>query len=108
VGNSSGTIAATLSSSGAAALLLFGVILYAVHLTVILGIGKSLHIPMPDLLIASNANIGNAATASSLATSKGWRSRLLPGILVGTLGNAVGTFAGLWLGSTLLKKIAGF
>ena len=58
---------------------------------------------MPDLLMASNANIGNAATASSLATSKGWKSRLLPGILVGTFGNVIGTFLGLWLGTNILK-----
>jgi uncharacterized membrane protein len=108
VGNASGTVAATVASAGAASLLAFGVILYAVHLTVVLGVGRLLRIPWPDLLVASNANVGNAATASSLATSKGWRSRLLPGILVGTLGNAVATFAGLALGTQVLKPLSGY
>jgi uncharacterized membrane protein len=109
VGNASGTVSSTFAATGAASLVAFELILYAVHLAVILGIGGSLlNIPMPDLLLASNANIGNAATASSLASAKGWRSRILPAILVGTLGNAFGTFAGLTLGSFALRKIAGY
>jgi uncharacterized membrane protein len=109
VGNASGTISSTFAATGAASLVAFELILYAVHLAVILGIGGGvLNIPMPDLLLASNANIGNAATASSLASAKGWRSRILPAILVGTLGNAFGTFAGLSLGSFVLRKIAGY
>lgn len=108
VGNASGTIASTFAATGAVYLLAFGLVLYAVHLTVILGLGKLWRIPLPDLLIASNANIGNAATASSLATSKGWKSRLLPGILVGTLGNSIGTFAGLWLGTHVFRPLSGF
>ena len=109
VGNASGTISSTFAATGAASLVAFELILYTVHLAVILGIGGGvLHIPMPDLLLASNANIGNAATASSLASAKGWKSRILPAILVGTLGNAFATFAGLSLGSFVLRKIAGF
>jgi uncharacterized membrane protein len=109
VGNASGTVSSTFAATGAASLVAFELILYAVHLAVILGIGGGvLNIPMPDLLLASNANIGNAATASSLASAKGWRSRILPAILVGTLGNAFGTFAGLSLGSFVLRKIAGY
>ena len=109
VGNASGTVSGTFAAKGAASLVIFEVILYAVHISVVLGIGgKILKMPMPDLLLASNANIGNAATASSLATAKGWKSRILPAILVGTLGNAFGTFAGLSLGSFVLKGLAGY
>ena len=109
VGNASGTISGTFAAKGAASLVVFEVILYAVHLSVVLGVGgKIFKMPMPDLLLASNANIGNAATASSLATAKGWKSRILPAILVGTLGNAFGTFAGLSLGSLVLRGIAGY
>lgn len=108
VGNASGTVSGTFAAKGAASLVMFEVILYAVHLAVVLGVGgKMFKMPMPDLLLASNANIGNAATASSLATAKGWKSRILPAILVGTLGNAFGTFAGLSLGSFVLKGLAG-
>jgi uncharacterized membrane protein len=109
IGNASGTVSSTFAAKGAASLVMFECILYAVHLSVVLGVGgKILKLPMPDLLLASNANIGNAATASSLATAKGWKSRILPAILVGTLGNAFGTFAGLSLGSIVLRGIAGY
>lgn len=60
---------------------------------------------MPDVLLGSNANIGNAATASSLATSMGWKSRLVPAVLVGNLGNAVGTFAAISLGWNVLRHL---
>ena len=109
VGNASGTIGSTFAAKGAASLLLYECILYIVHISFIIGVGRNiLNIPMPDILLASNANIGNAATASSLATARGWKNRILPSILVGTLGNAFGTFAGLSLGSFCLKKIAGY
>ena len=106
IGNSSGTIVSTFTSTGAAALCGFGLVLYAVHLSVILGFGKLFKFDLPEILIASNANIGNSATAAALASAKGWKSKLLPAFLVGTFGNAIGTFCGLFLGQTFFKKIA--
>ena len=47
------------------------------------------------MMIASNANVGGPATASALAVSKGYKSLVMPALLVGTFGNAIGTFAGL-------------
>lgn len=106
IGNSSGTVASTLAAKGVAGLLGFGSVLYAGHLVIILSAGRLLKIPMPDILIASNANIGNAATASALASAKGWQSRLLPALLVGTFGNAIGTFIGIFIGQ-LFRKFSG-
>ena len=62
IGNASGTIASTFAATGAIYLLAFGIILYAVHLTVVLGIGKMCGIPMPDLLMAINPKIVNSPT----------------------------------------------
>jgi uncharacterized membrane protein len=45
--------------------------------------------------VASNANIGGATSAPACAISLGRPDLQLPGILAGTLGNAIGTFAGL-------------
>jgi uncharacterized membrane protein len=98
IGNSSGTVAATLSAKGVSGLLGFGTVMYAVHLLSILSLGRLLRFSMPDILIASNANVGNQATASALAASKGWQSRLLPALLVGTFGNAIATFIGIGIG----------
>ena len=104
IGNSAGTISSVVGTRGAAAFLMFGCILYIVHLTVILGGGHLLKIPIPDLLLASNANIGNPATASSLAIGMKWNSRALPALLVGTLGNSIGTFLGLLCGRILMNQ----
>ena len=114
IGSSSGAIFQSLgdSSSGVMALFCYGVTLYVVHFVVMYVLGHLvMQLSTPDLLLGSNANIGNAATASALAVSMGWRSRLLPAILVGNLGNFIGTFGGLWLSTYVFRplflKIAG-
>lgn len=75
----------------------FTLVLYAVHLAVVLAAGRLFRWPREEVLVASSANIGGPATASSLARSKGWSQLVTPAILVGTLGNCVATFAGVGL-----------
>ncbi|CAM9775003.1 unnamed protein product [Discosporangium mesarthrocarpum] len=107
VGASSGLILQTLASRTAGVLFLFGLILYTVHLLVAVGGGRALGLGLKEILVASNASVGNAATASAMAESRGWRSLITPALLVGTLGNAMGTFAGLWVGVNFLRPIIG-
>jgi len=45
--------------------------------------------------IASNANIGGATSAGVLATALGRSDLRLPGILVGSVGNAIGSYLGV-------------
>jgi len=47
------------------------------------------------LLIASSASIGGPATAVAMAQAQKWPSLEVPGLLVGNLGDAVGTFLGI-------------
>jgi len=85
--------------AGAWPLLGFNLILYAIHILVLITTGRGLlNVDARQLLVASNANIGNAATASTFASGRGWRDLVVPALLVGSLGNAVGTFSGLCLG----------
>jgi len=68
-------------------------------------VGVGAFAPQPgDLAIASSANIGGALTILRLPVGCGAMDLLLPGILVGSLGNAIGTYAGFlmvwWLQST--------
>jgi len=107
IGISGGKVFSTLTdkSSGAAALVGYGVVLYSVHFATVFGLGKLFKLELPDILLGSNANVGNAATASALAISMGWQSRLLPAILIGNLGSFLGTFAGLWLASSVLQPM---
>ncbi|KAI3720712.1 hypothetical protein L2E82_31705 [Cichorium intybus] len=69
----------------------FGFIQVTVHLFVILRLGKLLGLDLKLLLLASNANIGGPTTASWMATSNGWGSLVIPGILVGIFGNFIAT-----------------
>lgn len=47
------------------------------------------------IAVASNADIGGAISAGVLATAIGRGDLRLPGILAGSLGNAIGTYAGV-------------
>mmetsp|Transcript_33536 Transcript_33536/g.48650 ORF Transcript_33536/g.48650 Transcript_33536/m.48650 type:complete len:460 (+) Transcript_33536:14-1393(+) len=107
IGCSAGNLGVALQSQGTLALLGFGIGLYLTHLIAIfVGGCWIMKISLPDVLLGSNANIGNAATASALASSLGWQNRLLPAVLVGTLGNVIGSFVGLWVGYQLLQPLA--
>jgi uncharacterized membrane protein len=49
---------------------------------------------LPELITASNAAVLGATTAPALAAARGWHDLVTPGVLVGVLGYALGTFAG--------------
>lgn len=73
----------------------FVAIVLAVHTALVLIAGWLLRIDIADIVIASTASVGGATSASAIASAKGWRSLIAPGILLGTLGNAGGTFIGV-------------
>jgi uncharacterized membrane protein len=78
---------------------IFLTLLYSIH-GIIMGAcyklngGKGAYAPQ-RLLVASSAAIGGPATAAALAQAMGWRSLLAPSLLVGNIGYAIATFAGL-------------
>lgn len=75
------------------------IILLTVHLLVLLGVGAAFRLTLPELVTASNAAVLGATTAPALAAAKGWTDQVTPGVLVGVLGYALGTF----IGSTLYQ-----
>ena len=70
------------------------VILLSVHLLVLLVVGRLFKLTIPELVTASNAAVLGATTAPALAAARGWHDLVTPGVLVGVLGYALGTFAG--------------
>lgn len=94
---------AALIASGAVALLLLAWVTTAVglHGLLLFGIGALFKLDWAMLAVASNANIGGSATAGVAATAIGRDDLRLPGILVGGLGNAIGTYAGLFVAEML-------
>ena len=75
-------------------LIVLVVILLSVHLVVLLGVGRLFRLTVPELVTASNAAVLGATTAPALAAARGWHDLVTPGVLVGVLGYALGTFAG--------------
>lgn len=95
---------AALLRDGQLALILFGMILVLVliHALILFGIGTLFKQDWAVLGIASQANIGGATSALALAKSLNRPDLQLPAVLVGTLGNAIGTYLGI-LVAELLK-----
>ena len=75
-------------------LIVLVVILLSVHLAVLLGVGRLFRLTLPELVTASNAAVLGATTAPALAAARGWHHLVSPGVLVGVLGYAFGTFVG--------------
>ena len=75
-------------------LLLFVALAVFIHGLVQFVVGRFLRLSPEVLAIASSANVGGALTIMPVATGLKRMDLLLPGILVGTLGNAIGTYAG--------------
>ncbi|KAI5078387.1 hypothetical protein GOP47_0006058 [Adiantum capillus-veneris] len=86
-------------------LLVFIVLLISVHLGIILLLGRWSKLPIPVVLVASNANIGGPTTAAAMASCRGWNSLVKPALLVGTLGYIIGTGIGCLLGLHVLRRI---
>lgn len=67
----------------------------AIHGVIIFGLGRLLKMNGDVLSIASQANVGGATTAMSLAAARRRPDLILPGVAVGMLGNALGNYAGI-------------
>ncbi len=96
-------LAALIANGAVAGILLAWVtIIVGVHALVIFLFGALFRQDWAIIAVASNANVGGATSAGVLATAIGRGDLRLPGILAGSLGNAIGTYAG-FLVAELLK-----
>jgi uncharacterized membrane protein len=75
-------------------LLAFVAVLIATHGVILIGAGWLLKADPAVIAVASNANIGGGTSAFALAEGLKRDDLVLPGILMGSLGNAIGTYAG--------------
>jgi uncharacterized membrane protein len=87
---------AALIASGPLGMMLmaFVTILMMVHGAVLVTAAQVLKIEPEIVAIASNANIGGATSAVSLAEAFGREDLVLPGLIAGTVGTAIGTYIG--------------
>ena len=80
---------------------LFTLVVVAVHGVVVFGAGKLLRLDIGTVAVASQAAVGGPSSALAVAISRDWRHLVLPGVVVGLFGYAVGTFLGLGVAGLL-------
>jgi uncharacterized membrane protein len=76
------------------AVLWFTLIIVAIHGLVVYGFGRLLRIDVASLSVASQAAVGGPSSALAIAVAREWRALVLPGVVVGLLGYAVGNYLG--------------
>jgi uncharacterized membrane protein len=72
----------------------FTLIVVGVHGLVVFGGGRLLRMDLGSLSVASQAAVGGPSSALAVAVSREWKGLVLPGIIVGLLGYALGTYLG--------------
>lgn len=77
-------------------LLIFATCIAVVHGLITFAAGWLLRIDIDIVSVASQANIGGGTSALAQARSLGRDDLVLPAVLIGSLGNAIGTFLGFW------------
>ena len=76
-------------------LFVFASIIVTIHLVGLFGAGYFLKLDLAELAMASAVCIGGPSSAPALASAKGWQDLLIPGILAGSFGYAIGSFIGI-------------
>ena len=87
-------------------LFFYALITVGTHGLVIFGIGRLLRFDAGTLVVASQANVGGAASAVAIATARGYGDKLLPGIAVALGGYAFGNYLGFGMG-TMARTLLG-
>jgi uncharacterized membrane protein len=67
----------------------------SVHIALVLLWERVFKFSRRETCLASNANIGGPTTAAGMAAAKGWRSSMVPALLIGIFGYATATFVGV-------------
>lgn len=86
----------------AVTMMAFVTVVVAVHGAITFGAGAILRIDLDVVAVASQANIGGGTSALALARSLNRPDLVLPAILIGSLGLALGTYLGLFTAEWLL------
>jgi uncharacterized membrane protein len=88
------------------ALFLYVALIMAVHFATVYGLGRAFRMDVGVLTMASVAAKAGPPMVVPVAEAKGWRHLVLPGIIVGMLGYALGNYAG-WAVAAGLRVILG-
>ena len=76
-------------------LFLYGMFIIVVHLALTLALARLLKFNLEETVVASGAALVGPAVTAAIATSRGWRQLVTPGIMCGIFGYAIATFIGV-------------
>ena len=83
----------------------FCLVMAVTNIVVAFALGKLFRLDLEDLVLAVNASLGGPPTAAAMAISLGWSKLVLPALLVGIWGYAIGTAVGLAVGELLQRLL---
>lgn len=84
----------------------FTLTVVGVHGAIVFGVGRLLRIDVESLAVASQAAIGGPSSALAVAVAREWPALVLPGVIVGLLGYAVGNYLGFAV-SAVVRSMGG-
>ena len=105
-GNGAQSLVSEMLAAGPA-LFLFALTVVAVHGGVLFGLGRLFRLDPGTLVVASQANVGGAASAVAVASARGYGEKLVPGIAVALAGYAVGNYLGYGMGVAARTLLGG-
>jgi len=73
----------------------FALVIISVHLLILFPLGRLLGLGLGEIIMGSAACIGGSSSAPAIAAAMNARGLLIPGILAGSLGTAIGSFVGV-------------
>jgi uncharacterized membrane protein len=81
--------------SSALILFAYGMFIIITHLLIVLTAAKLMKVDLDEAIVASAAALVGPAVTAAIASSKGWRTLVTPGIMCGIFGYVIGTFIGV-------------
>ncbi len=76
-------------------LFFYGLLIIAIHITVLLFVARLMKVDLAEAIVASGACLVGPAPTAAIAITQGWRSLVTPGIMCGIFGYVIGTFIGV-------------
>ena len=82
-------------------LFVYGMLIIIIHLVLVLFAARVMKVDMAEAIVASSAALVGPAVTAAIATSKGWKHLVTPGIMCGVFGYVIGTFIGVTVTAVL-------
>lgn len=70
------------------------ILIIVIHALIVYGIGWLLRFDLPTVVVASQAAIGGPGSAMAISMAMKWKTLIIPGIIVGIFGYALGNYLG--------------